>query len=64
MAHIYNPTEYSDRQATLAAAKNAVVRLNDIIANIDTYTTPQLKAALKDIATYERALIRIVAGSL
>lgn len=64
MAHLHNPVDYSDRQATIAAAKNAVARLNAIITDIDGYTTAQLKAALKDIATYERALIRIVAGSI
>ena len=64
MAHIYNPTEHSDRLATIAAAKTAVARLNDIIANVDTATTGQLKAALKDVATYEKHLIKLVAGSL
>lgn len=45
----------------LSAASAAVTRLTEIVANIDTYTTAQLKAALHDMAQYERALIKIVA---
>jgi len=64
MPHIYDPTEHSARLATIAAAKNAVIRLNEIIANVDTATTAQLKTALKDVATYEKHLIKLVAWSL
>ena len=65
MAHVHDPVKFServaDRDAMLAAAQAAVTRLNAIISNIDTYTTAQLKTALQDVATYERALIKIVA---
>jgi len=64
MAHIYNPTEHADRLAVIAAAKNAVTRLNEIIATVDGANTAQLKTALKDIATYEKHLIKLVAGRL
>lgn len=64
MVHRFNPTEYAGRKQTIEAAKAAVARLQQIEANIDAATTAQLKAALKDIATYERHLIRIVVGGL
>lgn len=64
MAHAFDQTKYDDRKAKLAAAKAAVANLNVIINNIDTATTAQLKGALKDIATYEKHLIRIVAGEV
>lgn len=64
MAHKFNPTEYADRKHTIEAAKAAVARLQQIEANIDAATTAQLKAALKDMARYERHLIRIVVGGL
>ena len=65
MAHVHNPTTFAervtDRDAMLAAATAAVTRLTEIITNIDTYTTAQLKAALQDVARYERALVKVVA---
>lgn len=64
MAHKYDPTKYADRQATIQAAKAAVANLNVIIANADTATTAQLRQGLKDMAQYEKALIRIVAGEV
>ena len=64
MAHKYDPTAYADRTATIAAAKAAVTRLNQIIAGIDAATTAQIKTAIADMANYERHLIKLVAGSL
>ena len=64
MAHKYDPTKYADRAATLQAAKDAVAQLNVIIANADTATTAQLRQGLKDMAIYEKHLIRIVAGEV
>ena len=65
MAHVHNPTTFAervaDRDAVVAAATAAVTRLTAIIANVDGYNTAQLKTALQDVATYERALIKIVA---
>ena len=65
MAHVHQPADFTartqDAADVRAAAAAAVTRLTAIIANVDTYTTAQLKEALKDIAQYERALIRIVA---
>ena len=64
MAHKYDPTAYTDRTATIAAAKTAVTRLNQIITNIDAATTAQIKTAISDMANYEKYLIKLVAGSL
>lgn len=64
MAHRFDPTLYADRNATITAARAAVTRLNQIIAGIDAATTAQIKEGVKDMAMYEKALIRIVAGSV
>ena len=68
LSHKHDPAVFTarvnDRDAMIAAATSAVARLTEIVANIDSYTTAQLKTALQDIAQYERSLIRIVARSV
>jgi hypothetical protein len=64
MAHKFNPTDYADRAATREAARNAVARLNQIISGIDAATTAQIKTAIKDMAGYDKHLIKLVVGSL
>ena len=68
LTHKHDPAVFTarvnDRDAMIAAATSAVARLTEIVANIDSYTTAQLKTALQDIAQYERSLIRIVARSV
>lgn len=68
LAHKYDASTFAARTADAAdvraAATAAVTRLNDIIANVDTYTNAQLKTALHDMAQYERALVKVVARSL
>lgn len=65
LTHKYDPATFTARTTDAAdvraAAQAAMTRLSSIITNIDSYTTPQLKDALKDVAQYERALIKIVA---
>jgi len=53
-------TQNTDKASLLTQAATAVTRLNEIIAGVDGMTTAQLKTALKDIAKYERALIKRV----
>jgi hypothetical protein len=60
----FNPTKYSGRKAQIDAARNAITRLQQIEANIVGSTAAQTQQAVKDIATYERHLIRIVAGEV
>ena len=65
LTHKHDPAVFTarvnDRDAMIAAATNAVARLTEIVQNIDSYTTAQLKTALQDVAQYERALVKIVA---
>ncbi len=64
MAHKFDLADYTDQQAVIAAAKTAVTRLQQIEANVVGATTANTQAAIKDMATYERHLIRLVVGSL
>lgn len=68
LTHKYNEAQFAERTVDAAnvraAAAAAVARLTDIIANIDVYSTEQLKTALHDMAQYERALVKVVARSL
>lgn len=48
--------------ATEAQIKAALTRLEQII-NASGGTLAQTQAALKDVATYERALIKVVTGA-
>ena len=60
----FDPTRYASRKDNLDAARTAITRLDQIIAGIDAATTAQIKTGIKDMATYEKHLIRIVAGEL
>lgn len=68
LTHKHDPAQFATRTADAAdvraAAQAAVTRLTAIIANVDTYTTAQLKTALQDVAQYERAIIKIVARTI
>lgn len=64
MAHKFNQSKFDDRKAKLQAAKNAVVTLNQIIANVEGSNITQSQTAIKNIATHQKALIRIVAGEV
>ena len=65
LIHKHDPANFSvriaDRDELLTQAIAAVTRLTDIITNINSYNTAQLKTALEDVAKYERSLIKIVA---
>lgn len=65
MAHIFDNSDFAERIGSRddlrTQAIAAVARLTDIITNAGAYTTAELRAALQDMAQYERALIRIVA---
>lgn len=64
MIHKFNSVKYTSKQSAIEAAKNAISRLTEIIDNVDGATTAQIKAGIKDMAIYERHLVRIVAGEL
>ena len=63
MAHRFDVTKYTERNSSLTAARNAVTRLNEIINNIDGATTAQVKDGIKDLATYEKHIIKVLTGS-
>jgi hypothetical protein len=64
MAHKHNPASYTDRQTVITAARNAIARLQQIEANVEGANTAQTQTAIKDMAGYERHLIRLVVGGL
>ena len=62
MAHKHNPAAFASREQLLTAARNAITRLEQIEAAVNP-TNAQRDAAIKDLATYEKHLIRaFVAG--
>ena len=48
----------TDKSDLLAQAAAAVTRLDAIVATTGTMTTAQLTAAIKDMAKYEKAIIK------
>jgi hypothetical protein len=64
MAHKHNPTDYSNRQTVITAARNAITRLQQIEAGVVGANIAQSQEAIKDMAGYERHLIRLVVGGM
>ena len=60
----FDPAKYATRKTRLEAARTAVTRLEQIEANIEGANLANSQTAIKDMATYEKHLIRIVAGEL
>lgn len=60
----FDRSEYDDRKQKLQAARNAVSTLDTIIASVEGSTAAQTQTAVKQVAQHQRAIIRVVAGSL